>query len=152
MKLQPNLIPKSAWGQNCRAELSQEEWDGLRGQVFAESNYHCEICQWDSRDMFGTPGSGLHCHEQWEFDYDSKKQTLVRLMSICPQCHMVKHIGLAQVQGKYQEAINWFCIVNDTNKVQAESIMCYHFDDWAIQSKMDWVQDYTHLENYGVYL
>jgi 5-methylcytosine-specific restriction endonuclease McrA len=70
----------------------------LRKRTYRQANYRCQVC--------GGRGSKhpVECHEIWHYDDENKIQKLMGLIALCPSCHQVKHIGLAQIQGKGEEA------------------------------------------------
>ena len=84
------LVPSTCWFSNVRDHVSKSIWDKLRKATYRQSNYRCEIC--------GDRGSKhpVECHEIWHYDDDKYIQTLTGLTALCPDCHRVKHIGLAQ--------------------------------------------------------
>lgn len=44
LPLQIELVPKTAFGENLRKLLTQNEWDKIRKAVYQRANYKCEIC------------------------------------------------------------------------------------------------------------
>jgi hypothetical protein len=40
----------------------------------------------------------------WRFDDRTHVQALVRMIALCPVCHQVKHLWLANVQGRGAQA------------------------------------------------
>jgi hypothetical protein len=54
----------------------------------------CEICGGRG------PEHPVECHERWRYNDLIRTQTLVRMIALCPACHQVKHVGLANVRGK----------------------------------------------------
>ena len=140
MKLTIELVPKTAWYENLRSELSNDEWDKLRKETFKKANYTCEICG-------GTgPKWPVECHEIWDYDDENKTQTLKGLIALCPSCHEVKHIGLARVRGNEYRALQHLERVNNITKSEAEKVMNEAFDVWNERSKHEWTLDLTWLE------
>lgn len=107
MRLTIELVPSTSWHNNLRKILSKKEWDILRKKVYEKANYFCEICS----------GKGekwpVECHEIWRYDDENSVQYLDGMIALCPDCHQVKHIGLAQVQGHYNKALKHFAKVNN---------------------------------------
>jgi hypothetical protein len=68
------------------------------------------------------------------------------LIALCPDCHQVKHIGLAQVKGKYNEALKHLSRVNGITLDEADEIAEKAFDDWRRRSEMDWKLDLSALK------
>jgi hypothetical protein len=101
--LTAELVPQSCWYSNVRDHVSREQWDQLRRAQYKASNYRCEIC--------GKSGM-LHCHEVWNYDENDFVQRLARMIALCPECHEVKHIGLAGVKGREAIATEHLRIIN----------------------------------------
>ena len=138
-KLTVELVPKSCHYSNVRSEVSRKEWDKIRKHCYALANNKCEIC--------GGKGKKhpVECHEVW--DYAEGVQTLVRMISLCPPCHEVKHLGLAQLRGNLKRATNHFCKVNKCNEETAYRYFAEVFDEWAERSRQDWALDISYLDN-----
>lgn len=142
-KLKIELVPKTCWFSNLRKELTQEEWDRVRKYTYDLSKDHCcMIC--------GAKGR-LSAHEIWEYDEACHIQKLIGLIALCDDCHMVKHIGFAQLQGKYDAAVNHFRKVNNQktddlfNKKMQEARESY-----IRRSEItDWKLDISYLKDIG---
>jgi hypothetical protein len=131
-KLSIELVPKTCWWSNVRSNISPSDWEKCKKLVRERSGDRCEICG----------GSGpkwpVECHELWDYDDEKKIQTLVGLIALCPSCHEVKHIGLAEVKGRWDEAIKHLMLVNGWNKEQANVYIEYSFELWAHRSTYQW--------------
>jgi hypothetical protein len=138
------LVPLTSWLNNVRDILTKSQWDNLKSKVASQAYYQCEICG----DV--GPRHPVECHEIWS--YDSKKfiQNLKGLIALCPNCHMVKHMGLARVQGKEELAIKHFMKVNKLNRKQAELHIQKAFETWAERSQKEWKLNIDHLSEYGL--
>lgn len=141
-KLQIELIPRSSFFKNVRSEVSKSEWDKIRKKIYAQAGYRCEIC-----DGKGSKHP-VECHEIFEYDEENRIQKLARLIALCPACHEVCHIGLARVRGRYEEALNHFCKVNDVHKKEAERYIDNCFKTWKNRSSIQWTLDLTKLQDY----
>ena len=135
MKLTIELVPETCWYSNLRSELSQRDWDILRKESYRKANYCCEVC--------GGKGSKhpVECHEIWEFDDKNKTQTLKGLISLCPACHEVKHIGLAEIKGRGDIARAHLAKTNGWNIDQAQRYINTSFDIWNERSNHLWTLD-----------
>ena len=135
MKLTIELVPETCWYSNLRSELSQRDWDILRKESYRKANYCCEVC--------GGKGSKhpVECHEIWEFDDKDKTQTLKGLISLCPACHEVKHIGLAEIKGRGDIARAHLAKINGWNIDQAQRYINTSFDIWNERSNHLWTLD-----------
>ena len=138
MKLEIELVPSTIWFSNIRNAVSKDDWDKIREESYAKTNYKCGIC--------GVTGK-LNCHEIWEYDDKNKIQRLNGFIALCDNCHWIKHIGLAGImsnKGKlnYEELIEHFCKVNECTR---ESFLKYEeeaFKKWEERSKHQWKQDF----------
>ena len=143
-KLTIELVPKTSWYLNLRSELSSENWDKLRKDAYKNANYKCECCggkgdQWP-----------VECHEIWVYNDDNQTQTLKGLTALCPACHQVKHIGLAQARGMLSEVLEHFSEINNISITEAQNIVDEAFFIWEIRSRLNWKIDlswaYTRLK------
>lgn len=144
LKLTIELVPSSSWFNNVRAILTRKQWDILRKQVYTQAWDTCQIC--------GGVGSKhpVECHEIWHYDDNKLIQTLVGMIALCPNCHMVKHFGLAQVRKKDESALLHFMKVNDLKRKEAEKYIEEVFKKWAERSSKTWTLDISSLEEYGI--
>jgi hypothetical protein len=139
-KLDIELIPKSSWYKNVRSEVSKEEWDKIRKYVYKRANYTCEIC--------GGKGNKwpVECHEIWKFNDDENIQELIGFIALCPDCHMVKHIGLANAQGKGREALTHLAEVNGWSGDDAMDYVHYKFLEWTERGENLWTIDISFID------
>lgn len=144
MKLTIELVPKSAWFSNVRFVVSRKDWDTLRRESYKKAGYVCEIC--------GGIGKRhpVECHEIWQYDDTNYIQKLMGLISLCPPCHEVKHIGLANVRGRAGIAIGHLAGVNNWSEQQAEEYIRKQFDTWQERSLYAWETDLTWLDEKGI--
>lgn len=144
MKLEIELCPSSCWYNNVRAILTQKQWDNVRKQVFSQAHNTCEIC--------GGIGKKhpVECHEIWFYDDKTMVQKLIGLISLCPDCHTVKHFGLAQLMNKQEQATKHLMRVNGITKKNAEKYIANEFMVWALRSGKSWKIDISYLETYGI--
>lgn len=144
IKLSIDLVPSSSWTNNVRAVVSQKQWDYLRNQVYAKAYHICEICGGVG------PKHPVECHEIWSYDNKKFIQKLEGMIALCPDCHMVKHIGLAEVRGLRNKAVRHLMTVNKMTNKQAESYIADSFKEWSIRSQSNWALDLTHLQEYNI--
>ena len=137
------LVPKSSWYANLRSELPKEEWNTLRRACYRKAGYVCEVC--------GGTGDRwpVECHEVWEYDDTHKNQKLVGLIALCPSCHQVKHIGLAKVRGRLEEATEHLSKVNGWDVEKCEQYIEDQFDVWRRRSEFSWELDLSFLQDSG---
>lgn len=141
IKLDLDLIPESCFYSNVRSEVSKKQWDVIRKEVYSRAWHVCEIC--------GTlPQKSLHAHEVWEFDSKNKIQKLVRMIALCPECHEVKHFGLANIRGRSEEALNHFMKINQMSRKDSLNHIDEQFKIWKERSKINWKLDIKYLEQF----
>lgn len=139
MKLQIELIPLPTMNVNVRSRLTPYRWKKLSQAIQRRDGYACVIC---GRKK-GHDIHKLHCHEMWAFNEQHEIQHLTGFQSLCFQCHMIKHIGFADLNGwieKYH-LVEHFCMVNEVEKKQ----FALHLHDavqlWLRRNKINWTVD-----------
>jgi len=143
-KLTIELVPSTCWYSNVRSNVSKQDWDILRKNTYKSANYRCEIC--------GGVGKThpVECHEIWHYDDSLHIQRLDGLIALCPSCHQVKHMGLATINGKQEEAIQHLAKVNNWSLTDAIEYSEASFEIWSQRSKYDWKLDISYLERLKV--
>jgi hypothetical protein len=145
-RLTIELVPQTCWFSNVRSEVSSEAWEKLKRMTFQRANYQCEICssrgsQWP-----------VECHEVWHYDDQQRLQTLVGLIALCPACHEVKHMGLANVRGRGTIAAGQLAKVNRWTKEQTQAYITSQFEVWEKRSKYAWQLDIRWLEQFDIHV
>lgn len=139
-KLSIELVPQTSWFDNVRAKVPRKEWDFLRKRTYAAANNRCEICNGVG------PSHPVECHEKWHYDDKKKIQKLEGLIALCPACHKVKHIGLSEARGEYEEALAQLCKVNKWDSIEATEYVQAVFDLWHLRSRHQWKVDISVLD------
>jgi hypothetical protein len=135
LRLEPNVIPPENHGKNLRSMLPKDDWDLLRTDCYMRSGYVCEIC--------GGKGKKhpVEAHEEWTYDLKKRIQTLKAILALCPDCHLVKHIGRAILIGKFEKAVKHFAKVNkmkpDTAEMYLSDFMNHRIDLMSISFKIN---------------
>ena len=142
-KLSVELIPTTCHYSNVRTTVKKEEWDKIRFISYEAAGHKSEICG-DTGKNQGYKHN-VECHEIWEYDDENKIQKLVGLISLCPTCHQVKHIGRAIAIGKHQEAYNQLANVNKWTAKQVEQHIVESFEIHKERSKYEWDLDLSIL-------
>lgn len=109
-RLTLDVVPETCHFSNLRTELPKKTWDRLRKKAYRAAGFRCLIC---GRTGCNYP---VEAHERWEYVPDGPEgpvQRLVEIMALCPQCHEVKHYGLAQIKGKDRQAREHLAEVNN---------------------------------------
>ena len=135
VSLYVDLVPSSAWFSNLRSELKKEEWDSVKRATFRSANYRCQSCGGVG------PNHPVECHERWNFDVDSKVQTLIGTISFCPSCHEATHFGLARVRGRDGIAFEHLMRVNKWSESEAREHIALAMEEWKWRSTIRWKLD-----------
>lgn len=143
-RLTIELVPRTCWFSNVRDRVAREDWDRIRKQVYERAGHRCEVC--------GGRGSRhpVECHEMWEYEEATGVQRLVRMITLCPACHEVKHIGLANIKGRGEIAAAHLAEVNGWTPQVAAVYIDQAFDVWIERSDRTWSLDVSALAAYGI--
>lgn len=144
MRLEIELVPSSAWFSNVRAVVSKKQWDVIKRIVADKAYWVCQICGGVG------PKHPVECHEIWHYDDTTQIQKLVGMIALCPDCHQVKHFGLAQVMGKREQAFKHLMNINQVTKREAEKYIKQAFETWEKRSQKTWTLDISILSEYGI--
>jgi hypothetical protein len=140
-----DLVPKTCWGTNLKAELPEEVWDGVRSEVYERAGYRCEVCG-DKGDKWP-----VECQEDYRYDDISlsrHKQTLVGLLALCPACHKVKHAGRSIATGDVKLVSQQLMRVNRWTYSESQMYLQHAFSGWHERSVFDeWEQDMSWLKD-----
>lgn len=131
-KLTVELVPFGQWFDNVRARLKPGQWDQLKQACFIKAGYRCEICNGVGRKH------PVECHEIWHYDDENHVQTLTGLISLCPSCHRVKHIGNAARMGYLEPTLKHMAKINKWPLYMAEAYAEVCMDQWAWRSTFSW--------------
>jgi len=139
-ELSIELVPQSSWYNNLRKILSKEDWQKL--SRFVRSNGVCDIC---GRHL---PISELDAHEKWSYDDVTHIQKLENILSLCKDCHRVKHIGRAQAVGEEHLAKKWFMKVNGCSEDDYEEAIHEAITEWQERSEHKWTLDVSLIDGW----
>lgn len=142
-KLLVELIPTTCHYSNVRTMVSKKEWDTLRNQCYEKANHVCEIC--GNNGLKQGFKHKVECHEIWEYDDVNHVQTLKGLISLCPICHQVKHIGRAIAIGKQTQCFIQLARVNKWNQQEITKHILESFELHKERSKHEWTLDISLL-------
>jgi hypothetical protein len=145
-KLTIELVPQTSFYNNVRSAVTSTEWDIIRRKCYKRAGYKCEIC--GDKGMNQGKNYSVECHEIWIYDDKMHTQTLKGLIALCPQCHQVKHAGLACTTGKEIEVIKQLMKVNKMTSTEADKYITESFEIWEKRSEKQWTVDVSYLESY----
>jgi hypothetical protein len=133
------LIPSTCHYSNLRTTVTPKEWDKIRHLSYEAADHKCEVC-----GNIGTKQGFKHkveCHEIWEYDDENHIQKLIGLISLCPICHMTKHIGRAMAMGRENICYSQLAKVNNWTKEQIQKHVLSSFELHKERSKYEWTLD-----------
>lgn len=143
IKLTIELIPKTCHYSNVRSMVKPKEWDKIRFISYKNANNKCEICKQAGKDQGYK--HDVECHEIWEYDEENKIQKLAGLITLCPTCHLVKHIGRAIAMGRQQICFTKLNEVNNWTLEQITEHIDHSFVIHKERSKHQWILDISLL-------
>lgn len=135
-KLTIDLVPKTAWGSNARSIMIKSEWQIISRKIAKRAAGRCEICLDDAER--------IEAHEIW--NYIGNLQRLVGLVGLCPDCHRVKHFGLAQTRGEGVVALDHLCAVNGWTRAEGIAHIDISFQKWEERSYQEWSLDVSAVD------
>ena len=149
-KLTIELVPSTCHYSNVRTTIKSKEWDKVRFISYEAAGHKCEICG-DTGKNQGY-NHNVECHEIWHYDDVNHVQKLVGLVSLCPTCHQVKHIGRAIAIGKQEACYTQLRKVNKWTQIQVDEHVQQSFELYKERSKYEWDLDISLLEEepYGI--
>jgi hypothetical protein len=142
-KLAVELIPSTCHFSNVRTTVKPKEWDKIRFLSYEAADNKCEICKETGKEQGYK--HNVECHEIWEYDDVNHIQTLVGLISLCPICHHVKHIGRSIKVGIFHECVKQLAKVNKWTREQIDVHIGASFEQYHERSKHEWELDLSLL-------
>lgn len=135
--IRPWMVPQTSWGKNLRALLSKDEWDVVRKHAYETAGHRCRVCggrgpQWP-----------VEADEAWDYDDQTRTQTLKGVIALCPNCHHVRHWGKMTADDREEEVIAWVMRINRWTRTMAEDAAAFAFDQWDRRSRHEWNSDYS---------
>ena len=140
MILTIELVPSSCWFSNVREAVSNSQWETIKKATSLKANHRCEICNGVG------PKWPVECHEIWHYDDSNHIQSLTGTIALCPDCHMVKHFGLARVKGNERKATAHLREVSGLSSEEADSMIEKAFAVYRERSNHKWILNLEHLE------
>lgn len=149
LKLTVELVPKPLWGRNLRSELSEEEWRKLARISYKKAGYVCEVCGGKGR------AHPVECHEVWRYEenYTEKigRQVLTGFISLCPDCHAIKHFGrtgTVNPQSEVDRLVGHAVKVNGIRRSDFYNHVEEQFSLWNRRNKLTWETERVIPEEY----
>ncbi len=140
-KLTIELVPSSSWFDSVKARVTEAQWDYMRNVTYTAGNHHCQICGGRG------PTHPVECHERWLFKDDERLQKLLGMTALCPACHEVKHIDIAEWKGRRDHAATHLAKVNEWDMVDAIEYINHAVDVRERRSEPDREVDLRSLDD-----
>lgn len=137
------LIPTTCFFSNVRTNVKAKDWDKIRFISYAAAGNKCELCSGIGKKQGFK--HNLECHEIWEYDDINHIQKLIGLISLCPRCHLVKHIGRAIAIGKERDCRRQLAIVNGWTKELIDNHINEAYETHRMRSEHEWTLDISIL-------
>jgi len=144
--VRPELVPASNWEFNLRSILKQEDWKQISSDV--RSHGICMNCGGRGSAIKKDAGHALEAHEEWSYDDKNHIQTLERIVALCPDCHLVRHIGYASTIGVADAVKIHMMAVRNIDKNEARRIISDAFAEFDERSKYEWTLNLDNLSKY----
>jgi hypothetical protein len=146
LKLEPSLIPESAWGQslsNLHKKGRCKYWPSLRDEACMRHGEQCAFCD----------ASPEHAHEVWKYDDANNVMTLDEVVPVCKWCHHCIHLGHAEVLASkgeldFKAVLQHFSTVRGVSRHEIECIAREAFDLWELRSRRQWTVDFGKFKIY----
>lgn len=141
LKLTIELVPSSSWQNNLRGILKPKMWKEIRKKVNKKDNERCSVCNSKGR---------LHAHEVWEYNDQSKIQTLKNIISLCYYCHGVKHFGYTTLKNSEnkEKFVKHFMKVNKCDRLTFQKHLIDETGKFNERSEYEWQLDLTKLKDF----
>jgi len=84
-------IPKPLHEVNPRNIMGQAEWDVVRKEAYASTDYHCIACGVHKSEA--KEHQWLEAHEFYNIDYGAGRLEIEKIIPLCHYCHNFIHSG-----------------------------------------------------------
>lgn len=151
-EIQIDLIPKTSWGASLSNALVKEDWDKIRKPFIEIHGNRCQLCGQKGKDISNTIRD-VDTHEIWEYSKINDKekvQTLKGFLALCSGCHLMFHLGFAQVNNKYDITVKRLQKLEKLTESQVDKKVEDIFKRWNKRSEFEWKIDITILKDYGI--
>ena len=138
-----DMIPKTSYFKNVRSIFSNSDWNLIRHHIYERVSYKCECC--GSRRF-----KYLEAHERWDFNFETKKQKLMRIIALCKLCHSATHYGHSLKKTKNILKLNEH--IKKIKKIDDEELEEHineSFKIWKMRNKIKWELDLSIITNSG---
>lgn len=150
-----DMIPRRCSFQNARTAIDPGDWRILGAIIHARAGNRCECCSskpGDRRSFVTGDPLELHCHERWDFDFASRKQTLKRLVSLCDECHASTHMGHSKFSGYGIAAATHMAAVRGISLADVAGEYREAIQINAGMNKLEWAVDLSIINDAGITL
>lgn len=137
----PDLIPVTSWGSSLANLLAKPCWNAIRLPVIEARGNRCQICgEWQG---------AVECHEIWAYSLPPAGapegtvgvQRLIGLAAVCPDCHEMFHLGLANIRGRLEVVKRRLMAVNQWSAGEFGSYDREMAASYTARSTVNWALD-----------
>lgn len=143
--LNVDSIPDSNWGGSLANLLLASSWQAIRQSYVDSTGNKCTICGYPS------PGDkSIDCHEIWEYHRPKRGnvgiQRLINIVPVCDTCHLMFHLGLANIRGHLDATLARLSWVNRWNGSEVDEYYKYQGNKWHQRNEYSWMLDVSALK------
>jgi hypothetical protein len=140
------LVPTGTWGSNLRSLMPPSGWNRLRKFVYERADNKCELC---GQDGFSQNRKwAVEAHEIWLYDDVKNEQSLIAVQSLCPRCHLCKHLGRSLKVGAAEQVRKHMREINGWDEETQQMYEQFVFAIHKHRSRFRWTVNIDMLEDY----
>jgi len=137
-----DMIPKTSYFKNVRSLFNESDWNLIRHHIYNRSYYRCECCGIKKFKY-------LDAHERWIYDYETKKQKLIRIIALCRLCHQATHFGHSKKTKNIEKIREHIKKVRGITEEELELHIKQAYDIWRERNKINWIIDTSIINDSG---
>jgi len=149
-QLAPDVRPISIHGKGITKDnMPSEDYRRLKRFSSERDGGRCKCCKRILPNFVS--GDWWKVDEIIDYNIDKKIAVVKSIITVCKTCWLSRHLGSAQCQGLYQEAMDNLKRVRDFNTEDIKEMIINNFRDECIVdvSDKEWTIDTSLLKNNG---
>jgi len=137
-----DMIPKTSYFKNVRSLFTDSDWNLIRHHIYERSYYKCECCGIKKFKY-------LEAHERWIYNYETKTQTLIRIIALCKLCHNATHYGHSKKTKNILKINEHLKKIKNINDEELNKHIDEAYNIWKERNKIKWIIDTSIITNSG---